>query len=179
MQNALKQESKVVIFQLNLQYCWASPPHPKNKKHINSSTPNLALHNILFISPFLLPKWISSSSLCIHQSWKPADRMTDWLHIYSVRLRDLSLNVLNLKKMIASLSWALSLLQTCHLRCASCQGFSARRSTFIILHMHAHTSSSPLPFPISPFLSPWPSKNVWVSEVEWWMQTDDFLVLII
>lgn len=59
-------------------------------KYSHSSTPNLALHNILFISPFLLSKWIRSSSLCIHQSWKPADRMTDWPHIYSVRLRDLS-----------------------------------------------------------------------------------------
>lgn len=40
--------------------------------------------------------------------------------------------------MMASLSLALSLLQTCHLPCASCQHFSVRRSTFIILHMQAH-----------------------------------------
>lgn len=85
-----RQCSKLLFgFMVLLSFTTASKKQ-YTQKYSRSSTLNLALHNILFISPFLLSKWIHSSSLCIHQSWKPADRMTDWPHIYSVRLRDLS-----------------------------------------------------------------------------------------
>lgn len=146
MQNVLKQKSNVAIFWLDLWYCWASPLHPKNNIHIN--IPIQAHRILLYIIYCLSPHFFFQSEYVLHHSAfiRVGNRQTEWRigRTFIQWGSGISLHVLNLKKMMASLSLALSLLQTCHLPCATCQHFSARRSTFIILHMHAHTSSSSL-----------------------------------
>lgn len=159
----MKQKSKVAIFWLIYGTDAVSPLHPKKQythKYSHSSTPIL-----LYIIYCLSPHFFFQSEYVLHHSVfiRVGNRQTEW-RIGCTFIQwgsGISLHVLNLKKMMASLSLALSLLQTCHLPCESCQHFSARRSTFIILHMQAHTSSSPLPFSISPSLCPQPLQKLW------------------